>query len=229
VPEASDETEAATASNNMNETFPSLIPVDPMHRRRQQQKRGTPQQQQQLPLARSEALEQPAGRAVTMRDQLRELEDVEHNCVMLARRIQYLGFSASTQLEDHFKAFGPVQCVVVPQSHVKPVKPPSEAGSGSERAEPVRQRPANLAFVIMESAAGADAALAAGKEHLIGGATIVMEPFDGTRWKLQKEKLQKDAQRARKQSPPPAQDGSASDGSARGSDSWKHHGAALDC
>jgi hypothetical protein len=95
--------------------------------------------------------------------------------------------------------------------------------------ETVRQRPTNLAFVIMERTAGAEAALAAGTEQLIGGVTVVLDPFDGTRWKLQKEKLQKDAQRARKQSPPPAQDGSASDGSARGSDSWKHHGAALDC
>lgn len=225
VPE---ENETATASNNLHQTFPSLIPADPMHRQgsKHRQKRGTPQQQQQLPLARSEALApRPAGEAggdVTMRDSLRDLEDVEHSCVILARRIQYLGFSASTQLEGHFKTFGTVQCVVVPQSHVKPTKTPSEAGSSSDQPAPAgRQRPANLAFVIMESAAGAEAVLAAGTEHTIGGAKIVLEPFDGTRWKLQKEKLQKEAVRT-KQGPPPDQE----DG---GSDGWKHHGAALDC
>jgi hypothetical protein len=58
------------------------------------------------------------------------------------------------------------------------------------RLAAVRQRPAHLGFVIMESAADADAALKAGTEHMIGGATIVLDPFDATRWKVGSDKHQ---------------------------------------
>jgi hypothetical protein len=153
----------------------------------------------------------------TMRDQLRQLEDVGPGCVILARKIQYLGLSASTLIEHHFKAFGPVQDVVVPSSHVKPCRLPSES---DDRAEAVRQRPANLAFVVMESAAGAEAALAAGTEQLIGGTTVVLEPFDGTRWK---QHGAASGARKHKQVPLAAQE-EDEDGTR-----WKHPQAALNC
>ncbi|CAK0835830.1 unnamed protein product [Prorocentrum cordatum] len=144
--------------------------------KREEARQQQQQQKQQQPTLAAVAgvAQRPAGEegsAGTMRDQLRVLKDQERNCVILARRIQYLGFSASTQLENHFKAFGPVKDVLVPQSHVK------------NRQAAVRQRPAHLGFVVMASAAGAEAAFEAGTEHVIGGATIILEHFDETRWK----------------------------------------------
>jgi hypothetical protein len=141
------------------------------------------QQQQPTPAALAGTVQRPAGEegsGSTMRDQLRLLKDKERSCVILARRIQYLGFSASAQLEDHFRAFGPVQNVLVPQSHVKSCYLPS---GSKKRQATVRQRPAHLGFVIMQCASGAEAAFAAGTEHTIGGATVVLEPFDEARWK----------------------------------------------
>ncbi|CAK0879335.1 unnamed protein product [Prorocentrum cordatum] len=120
-------------------------PRQPPHQAMQQQRQDEAREQQQLPAALKGSAQRPDDEVggVTMRDLLRMLKDKEHRCVILTRRIQYLGFSAPTQLEDHFGAFGPVQ----------------------------------------ETAAGAAAAFAAGAEHEIGGATIVLEPFDEARWK----------------------------------------------
>jgi hypothetical protein len=185
-----------------------------------QQKRET-QQQLAAPIAGS--AQRPAGesrRLVSLRHQFRQLDGVEHSCVILVRKIQYLGFSASTQLENHFKAFGPVQDVVLPQSHTKPSLP----SESNNRVETVRQRPTNLAFVIMERTAGAEAALAAGTEQLIGGVTVVLDPFDGTRWKHHGAALG-----ARKESPFPAREEDEENVEPFGGTRWQHCGAALDC
>jgi hypothetical protein len=113
------------------------------------------------------------GSGKTLRDQLRLLKDRDHRCVIMVRKIQYLGFSASELLADYFGTFGSVQDVLVPQSQARSAKAPQET---------VRQRPAHLGFVIMESAAGVEAAFAAGAEHIVGGAAIILEPFDEARW-----------------------------------------------
>jgi len=161
---------------------PQQRELPPTHWPPQQQQQQ--QQQQQPPSAVSAPpAQRPAdeeGSGETMREQLRLLKDKDHRCVILTRRIQYLGFSASTELENHFKAFGPVHHVLVPRSHVKS----SYLPTGSRRRQAtVRQRPAHLGFVIMDSAAGAEAAFAAGAEHAIGGNTIILEPFDEARWR----------------------------------------------
>ncbi|CAK0879514.1 unnamed protein product, partial [Prorocentrum cordatum] len=140
------------------------------------------QPQQPAPAAPVGATQRPAGEeasGLTMRDQLRLLKDKEHSCVILTRKIQYLGFTASEQLEEHFRAFGRVQDVLVPRSHVKSSYLPS---GSKKRQATVRQRPAHLGFVVMENAAGAEAAFAAGTEHKIGETTIVLEQFDEARW-----------------------------------------------
>jgi hypothetical protein len=113
------------------------------------------------------------GSGATMRDQLRLLKERDHRCVIMVRKIQYLGFSASELLADYFGTFGSVQDVLVPQSQARSCK-------GAHAA--VRQRPAHLGFVIMESAASVKAAFATGAEHIVGGAAIILEPFDEARW-----------------------------------------------
>jgi len=115
-----------------------------------------------------------------MREQLRQLQDAEKGTVLTVRKIQYLGFSAPTHLEEHFKTFGPVSYVLVPQSHVRSSFLPSGI---KKRQATIRQRPAHLGFVIMGTPAAAQAAFDAGSQHTIGEASVILEPFDEARWK----------------------------------------------
>jgi hypothetical protein len=94
----------------------------------------------------------------TMRHNLRELENLDHSRIVLVRKINRLGMKSPEFLEAHYSQYGKVEQVLAPHSHVK-----LKGGCGW------RLRPTCLGFIVMSTAAEAEAILAAGPEQQIRG------------------------------------------------------------
>lgn len=98
----------------------------------------------------------------TLRTHLKELQQVPTDRVLIARRINRLGFQSADILKAHFSQYGTVCRVLVSHSHVK-----SYLGSS-------RLRPSGLGFVVMSTQEEAANILRDGPEQLVkapGGAT----------------------------------------------------------
>lgn len=112
---------------------------------------------------------------LTMKEQLSalRLEDPAH--VIVARRINKLGFSSADMLRTHFATYGKVKDVHVSHSRVK-----SFVSTGHRRhgiSEHQRLRAAGLGFVIMESAESVQEILAGGADHVVNGVTVNILQF----------------------------------------------------
>lgn len=85
--------------------------------------------------------------------------------VLSVRKINHLGFHSAPALQTYFSSFGTVQRVMVTPTVVK-CKP---GLSGNEKK---RARPAGLGFVVMSTAAEAQAVLSRGETHIVNGVEI---------------------------------------------------------
>jgi len=95
------------------------------------------------------------------------LEDKNPACVLFARQISKLGFDSAEILKAHFEKYGPVETVLLSNSHSK---------SGSVTF-PVRVRPSGMGFVVMQHPDGTARALAQGETHLVHGIEIKVRAF----------------------------------------------------
>jgi hypothetical protein len=110
----------------------------------------------------------------TLGDQLHDLEKIDKNCIVLARRIGRLGFASPQILEAHFSQHGKVCHVLVPHSFSRKSGPP-----GCVRNR--RLRPAAMGFIVMSNEQDVQSILAAGTEQKVRKeditVTIQVLPF----------------------------------------------------
>lgn len=110
----------------------------------------------------------------TMKAQLQALQDEDPSTVVIARRINKLGFQSSESLQEYFSTYGPVKTVHVSHSRVKSLRP-----NGDRRASNAqwRLRAAALGFVVMENADATSQILADGPDHCVKGVNVLIQPF----------------------------------------------------
>lgn len=118
---------------------------------------------EKVPLSIADCLSQE-----TLRTNLRELERMDHTRILIVRRINRLGLESPTWLKAHFSLSGAVDKVLIAHSR----------GKASYHTGKVRVRPAGLGFIVMDTAADAQAVLSAGKEQVINGVTITVQPYE---------------------------------------------------
>lgn len=104
----------------------------------------------------------------TLRTNLRDLSLLDHERVLLVRKINRLGLESPQVLETYFSKFGAVERVMVSHSRAK-----SMFGRGGARI-----RPAGLGFVLMGSTEEVHSVLAHGPEHDVAGITVSVHPFE---------------------------------------------------
>lgn len=104
----------------------------------------------------------------TLRTHLRELQNIDHERILLVRKINRLGFEAPTILKCHYSHYGAVDRVLVAQSHVKSPTRPGLACL----------RPSGLGFVVMVSSEDAQKVLSLGEEQVVQGVTIYTYAFE---------------------------------------------------
>jgi hypothetical protein len=92
----------------------------------------------------------------TLPNNLRELENVQAERILVVRKINRLGFESAKILESHFMKHGNVERVLVAHSNGK-----------NTRDGKFRLRTSSFGFVVMCTAADAEASLDAGAEQLV--------------------------------------------------------------
>ncbi|CAK0903197.1 unnamed protein product [Prorocentrum cordatum] len=107
----------------------------------------------------------------TMRAHLEELRGKGGGRTLVVRKIQRLGFDSPEKLKAHFEQYGAVEGVLINHSYVR------STGRRAKQAPATRVRPAHLGFVVMGSAAGAEAAASDGETHLVLGNAIEVQKF----------------------------------------------------
>lgn len=119
----------------------------------------------------SPALVERFAKKQTLGMHLTDLQEEPPKCVFIVRRVSCMGFQSQELLLQHYSQYGIVKRVLVAHSKVKPVR---QSG-----ATP-RIRPGGLGFIVMESPAAVKTILAIGKEQLVVGCHICVEPFEQT-------------------------------------------------
>jgi len=104
----------------------------------------------------------------SLRTNLRDLEHMDGDRVLIVRRINRLGLESPALLEEYFSQYGPVEKVLVSHSRAK-----SYFGYSSARV-----RPAGLGFVVMSRTEDAEAILQAGANQVVSGATITVHAYE---------------------------------------------------
>lgn len=107
----------------------------------------------------------PDGACESLSSHLGDLLHLDSACVLMVRKINRLGLSASGPLEDYFSQFGKVERVMV-------------APTRSKAGQKVRVRASPQGFVVMSKAEEAQAALGCGVEHIVQGECICAYPFE---------------------------------------------------
>jgi len=100
---------------------------------------------------------------------LNYLKQIDAGRILLARKINRLGFNSATVLADHYSTYGHVEHVFVPRSR-------SVARSQSNRPF-VRSRPSGIGFVVMSESQAVDAILQEGEAHCVAGETVQLQRF----------------------------------------------------
>jgi hypothetical protein len=101
--------------------------------------------------------------------QLEKLQEEDPDRILIARKISGMGFDSVDLLTAHYSKFGSVFKVLVAHSKVKPF----QAKGGQARI-----RPGSLGFVVMGSTESVQAILDVGKEQVVAGHRIWVEPFE---------------------------------------------------
>ncbi|CAK0805625.1 unnamed protein product, partial [Prorocentrum cordatum] len=144
--------------------------------------------QQEAPAALGSAPEEPGGslpavgedergpdqdedvpNLLTLGVHLQALQKEDPDSVFVVRGIHVLGFESPQMLMAHFSTFGEVANVLVSNSKVKPYRRRS--------ARQWRIRPGGIGFVVMADAASVERVLQAGSQQIVGGKSVVLEPF----------------------------------------------------
>lgn len=102
----------------------------------------------------------------TLRAHLERMNREDQRCILVARRINRLGFQSPTLLEEYFQRFGGAKHVLVAHSRVKP----------STKRPAYRIRPAGLGFVVMGSPEAAEEVVTIAS-HEINGCAIEMSYY----------------------------------------------------
>jgi len=109
--------------------------------------------------------------AGSLRDDLERLKEYGAQQCLIVRRIKRLGLGSPEILRKHFSSFGGVKEMLIAHSFEKK----------STKCRADRLRPAALGFIVMDSIAGAQAALRAGPTLMIGDVDVevkIFEPFE---------------------------------------------------
>jgi len=100
---------------------------------------------------------------------LNYLKQIDAGRILLARKINRLGFDSAAVLADHYSTYGNVEHVFVPRSR-------SVARSQSNRPF-VRSRPSGIGFVVMSASQAVDAILQEGEAQCVAGETVQLQRF----------------------------------------------------
>jgi len=111
----------------------------------------------------------------TLRMHLQALLKVDCKRVLIARKINKLGFASDSVLHAHYSAYGEVERVLVAHSRVKASTTRNTQSAGAENS---RLRPSGLAFVVMCNAESAQLILAQGSQQLVNGSVITVHQFE---------------------------------------------------
>jgi len=122
-----------------------------------------------MPEGKKESLE-------TLRMHLRALLKVDSKRVLIARKINRLGFASDSVLQTHYSSYGEVERVLVAHSRVKPATRPGRTQAAG--AQHSRLRPSGLGFVVMCNAESAQRILAFGPQQLVNGSMIKVQQFE---------------------------------------------------
>jgi len=104
----------------------------------------------------------------SLRSHFSELDQVPCERIFLVRKIQRLGLNSADAVRAHFSTYGDVEDVLVAHSPVL---------SGC-KTYVRRFRPSNLAIVTMRTAEMATRVHAQGKDHVIQGSFVLVEPYE---------------------------------------------------
>jgi hypothetical protein len=119
-----------------------------------------------LPSCEKQAID--AAGASSLRSHFGELDQVPCERIFLVRKIQRLGLNSADSVRAHFNTYGDVEDVLVAHSPVL---------SGC-KTYVRRFRPSNLAIVTMKTAAMAERVHAQGRDQVIQGNFVVVEPYE---------------------------------------------------
>jgi len=103
----------------------------------------------------------------SLRSHFSELDGVPCGRIFLVRKIQRLGLGSADAVQAHFSAYGDVENVLVAHSPVL---------SGC-KTYVRRLRPSNLAIVIMRTPAMAERVHREGRDHVVNGSSVCVEPY----------------------------------------------------
>lgn len=106
--------------------------------------------------------------ASSLRSHFSELDQVPCERIFLVRKIQRLGLNSADTVRAHFSTYGDVEDVLVAHSPVL---------SGC-KTYVRRFRPSNLAIVTMKTPAMAERVHAEGKDQVIQGSFVLVEPYE---------------------------------------------------
>lgn len=115
-----------------------------------------------------EKLSTDAAGTASLRSHFSELDRVPCERIFLVRKIQRLGLGSADAVRTHFSSYGEVEDVLVAHSPVL---------SGC-KTYVRRLRPSNLAIVIMKTATMADRVHAEGKDQVVQGSSVLVEPYE---------------------------------------------------
>jgi len=109
------------------------------------------------------------GEESSLRSYLNYLKQIDAGRILLARKINRLGFDSAAVLAAHYAVYGQVEHVFVPRSR-------SVARSQSNRPF-VRKRPSGIGFVVMAESQGVNAILQDGEAQTVAGVTVYLQRF----------------------------------------------------
>lgn len=109
----------------------------------------------------------------SLRSYLNHLKHLDSGCILLARKINRLGFESAEILKAHYSSYGQVAQVFVPHSR-------SVAKSQSHRPF-VRRRPSGIGFIVMNSSVAVDSILLDGDEQAVAGVVVQLQRFQPQR------------------------------------------------
>jgi hypothetical protein len=104
----------------------------------------------------------------TLKMHFQTLQTKDPGQVLIARKLNHLGFESPAVLKQHFSVYGTVEEVLVTHSRVR----------CHSSASGVRTRPASFGFIVMGSVDEAKMILAQGSLQTVQGVTVSISPFE---------------------------------------------------